>query len=156
MSPEQDQPSDEERKQRAVDLAIERTELAQERTELAEERTKMAARRTLMALDRTLMAWIRTAVTMIGIGVAIYEFLRSTGQPGTPSGLASAEVVALFLISLGVFALAAGTVHYWYVTKRLGRDLYPAWKLTLSVSCVVMVIGVLLVIALAFGLGPLF
>jgi putative membrane protein len=156
MSPEQHQPSDEERKQRAVDLAIERTELAAERTELAQERTKLAARRTLMALDRTFMAWIRTAVTLIGVGIALYELLSSLRPTGTPSGLASAEAVALFLISLGVFALAAATVHYWYVTGKLGRDLYPAWKLTLSVACVVMVIGVLLVIALAFGLGPLF
>jgi putative membrane protein len=157
MNPEQHQPSDEERKQRAVDLAIERTELAEgrtelarERTELAQERTVLAEKRTLMAQDRTLMAWIRTAVAMIGIAVGIYEVVVAVRGEGSDE-LDTASIAAAFLVGLGIFGLTGASVHFWLATTKLGRDLYPAWKFTFSFACVIIVVGVLLIIGLILG-----
>ena len=93
----------------------------QDNNALAEVRTNLAAKRNLMAADRTLMAWVRTALSMISFGFTIYKILQGFQQGDALSAAHqyNPQTVGLFLIGLGIFSMALGTVEYWQTLKEL-------------------------------------
>lgn len=75
-------------------------------TDPANINTELAKERTYAAYERTFLAWIRTALSMMGFGVAIFEFADKTGGNTI---FKSSKLVGLSLIFLSaaciVFAL---------------------------------------------------
>jgi putative membrane protein len=138
-------------------------------TELSSRRTGMSFQRTRMSADRTLMSVIRTSLSLIGFGFTIFQFfskLQNGNLLRPDSG--TARNFGFSLVALGVIML---TIGIWYhVQFMLGlrhrrREMtqaglihaqseYPI-SLTLIVAVLLFLIGVLAVVGIVFGVGPL-
>lgn len=86
--------------------------------------TMMAVDRTLMAADRSLMAWVRTGLSMISFGFTIYKFLEYSREQVLPNGkvapgIATPELVGLFMVGMGIISLILGILENVYNVKRL-------------------------------------
>jgi putative membrane protein len=123
--------------------------------ELAQERTDLAGDRTVMAADRTLMAWIRTALAMISFGFTIYKFLHAfegsgsfhLRRPESPRNL------GIFLTVLGTGSLVAGLIQYVQMLRKIHISVLRT-SVTFYVACVVVILGLLILLGIAVGLGP--
>jgi putative membrane protein len=142
---------------------------AQVNTELASRRTGMSFQRTRMSADRTLMSVIRTSLSLIGFGFTIFQFFSKlqTGNLLRPDS-GTAQNFGFSLVALGVIML---TIGIWYhVRFMLGlrarrsemtnaglihaQSEYPI-SLTLIVAVLLFVIGLVAVVGIVFGRGPL-
>lgn len=97
---------------------------ADPRVELAAVRTGLAFERTRMSADRTLMAVMRTSLGLIGIGFAVFEYFRATGDvPGTGNAFSStaARSVGFALVGLGLGVLGPGIMAHRLFLRRLRR-----------------------------------
>jgi putative membrane protein len=95
---------------------------ADPRVELAAVRTGLAFERTRMSADRTLMAVMRTSLGLIGIGFAVFEYFRATGEmPGTGSSFSSAPArnVGFALVGLGLGVLGPSILAHRLFLRRL-------------------------------------
>ncbi|MEP7033983.1 MAG: DUF202 domain-containing protein [Dermatophilaceae bacterium] len=100
--------------------------------------------RFTLANERTFLAWIRTALALMAGGVAVSQFLPSSGLAG------ARHVIGLTLVALGG-VLAAGSYRHWESNERamrMGHGLPTSVLprlLTASLALVVLaVLGVLL------------
>lgn len=94
------------------------------RVELAAVRTGLAFERTRMSADRTLMAVMRTSLGLIGIGFAVFEYFRATGDvPGAGTAFSStaARNVGFALVGLGLGVLGPGIMAHRLFLRRLRR-----------------------------------
>ncbi len=137
-------------------------------TELAARRTGMSFQRTRMAADRTLMAVIRTSLSLISFGFTIYQFFKKMQEAEVLRGGAhAARNFGLTLVLLGVGMLAAGIVYHVLFMLGLRRErrrlkaeglvhaesTFPV-SLTAIVAVMLLVVGVLATVSLAWGIGP--
>jgi len=138
-------------------------------TELSSRRTGMSFQRTRMSADRTLMSVIRTSLSLIGFGFTIAQFfhkLQEANYLRPDSG--TAKNFGFSLVMLGVLMLVIGI--WYHVRFMLGlrtrrREMtsaglihaqseYPL-SLTLIVAVLLFLIGLLAVVGMVFGVGPL-
>ena len=138
-------------------------------TELSSRRTGMSFQRTRMSADRTLMSVIRTSLSLIGFGFTIFQFFSKlqAGELLRPDS-GTARNFGFSLVALGVIML---TIGIWYhVRFMLGlrhrrhemtqaglihaQSEYPI-SLTLIVAVLLFLIGLLAVVGIVFGVGPL-
>lgn len=137
--------------------------------ELASSRTTMAFERTDLAGERTLMAIVRTSLSLIGFGFTIFKFLQSVlpamGDGEHPRGVPAR--IGLSLVLVGVVLLVVGMIGHWSRVRSLQqrRDvlqgmnlLHPMPRFRLSssffVAFALLVIGLLVTLRMAFGVGP--
>ncbi|MGC1381060.1 MAG: DUF202 domain-containing protein [Candidatus Baltobacteraceae bacterium] len=73
--------------------------------------TRLAFDRTWLAQERTLLSWVRTATSLIGFGFAVFSFFGPTGPGRSLANEGAAELFAVSLISIGLFALVAAAVQ---------------------------------------------
>lgn len=111
---------------------------------------RYACERTIMAQERTLMAWIRTATSLITFGFTIYKFFAL--ELGAKAGPRVHQVIgprefALFMILIGLFALAVATFQNVQDSKSMRKD-YPKARPSLS-SLVAAMIAALGLLAMA-------
>jgi putative membrane protein len=138
-------------------------------TELSSRRTGMSFQRTRMSADRTLMSVIRTSLSLIGFGFTIFQFfskLQAGNVLGPDSG--TARNFGLSLVALGVIML---TIGIWYHVRFMlhlrhrrhemtqaglihSQSEFPI-SLTLIVAVLLFLIGLLAVVGIVFGVGPL-
>ena len=142
-------------------------ERADPRFELASRRTGMAFHRTRMAADRTLMAVIRTSLSLIGFGFTIYQVFRQLKNTGEVAQSAAPRHFGLSLVAVGLFMLVGGIgyhVAFMYELRRQrtamkieglvqARSRFPV-SLTLIVALLLLVIGILAIMSMAFNMGP--
>jgi putative membrane protein len=136
--------------------------------ELGSRRTGMSFQRTRMSADRTLMSVIRTSLSLISFGFTIYQFFERVTDTKmiTPAG-GQARRFGLSLVSLGLVMLLIGIgYHLAFMTGlRAQRETLRAEGLihaesqfprsyTLVVALLLLVIGLLAVMSLAFHIGP--
>ena len=126
--------------------------LVDRNTELAEIRTRWAADRTHWAADRTLIAWIRTGISMIGFGIALGKSGDYLETYGTPlDSYHSLQIVGLALITLGMLGVAAASIQYLRIDKRLASQGYGHVEpvpLGLAMGILVLLIGIFGAIAI--------
>lgn len=98
-----------------------------------------------LANERTFLAWVRTALAMLAGAVA----LHSLGVPD-PEWLRRAVVVALVLFAAVMTALS---YLRWARVERAMRTRAPLPSFSLGLSMTLAVVGVSVLLAVAFGLG---
>jgi len=117
---------------RAIGLAIERTDLALERS--------------AMAAERTLMAWIRTSLAMISFGFTMGKLGDALGPPrvNLVFGRAADIVgVAYYLVILGTSALVLAAVQYRIEVAGLTRHgLKQSSNLAFSIAVLLSLLGI--------------
>ena len=134
--------------------------------ELSSNRTSLSFERTRMSADRTLMSIVRTSLSLISFGFTIFEAFRQLQKSGAVPSISSAlRNLGLALVSLGVLLLIMGIIGQWKfsseLTKRrerlyglalLRRTLQYSATPTFIVACVLLLIGVAAISAIAFRL----
>jgi putative membrane protein len=137
--------------------------------ELSSRRTGMSFQRTRMSADRTLMSVIRTSLSLISFGFTIYQFFEHMAETGliTPSPHGQARRFGLSLVVLGLVMLLVGIGYHLAFMQglRAEREMLRAEGLvhaesrfprsyTLVVALLLLVVGLLAVMSLAFHVGP--
>jgi putative membrane protein len=128
----------------------------------------MSFQRTRMSADRTLMSVIRTSLSLIGFGFTIFQFFSGLKQANVLASTSHApRNFGLALVILGTVLLAVGIAyHVWFMLglrdtrARLmaeglihGESTFPV-SLTLIVSVLLLLIGLLATASMAFNVGP--
>ncbi|HEV8448119.1 MAG TPA: DUF202 domain-containing protein [Gemmatimonadaceae bacterium] len=137
--------------------------------ELSARRTGMSFQRTRMSADRTLMSVIRTSLSLISFGFTIYQFFEHVAETGliTRSPHGQARRFGLSLVVLGLVMLVVGIGYHlaFMAGLRAEREMMRAEGLvhgesrfprsyTLVVALLLLVVGLLAVMSLAFHVGP--
>ena len=136
--------------------------------ELSSRRTGMSFQRTRMSADRTLMSVIRTSLSLIGFGFTIFQFFQKLQGTFLREGSGTARTFGVSLVTLGVLMLMIGI--WYHVRFMLGlrhrraemmttglvhaQSEYPLSP-TLVVAVLLLALGVLAGVGIAFGVGPL-
>jgi putative membrane protein len=135
-------------------------------TELAARRTGMSFQRTRMSADRTLMSVIRTSLSLIGFGFTIFQFFQKLREGGVLAG-GSPRNFGLALVCLGVGMLIVGIAYHLQFMLELrrervemtkaglihGKSTFPT-SLTLIVAVLLLIVGLLAILGMAFNVGP--
>ena len=137
-------------------------------TELASHRTGLSLQRTRMSADRTLMSIIRTALSLISFGFTIYQFLGKLAPSSGGDMALPARRFGIALVVLGIVMLAGGIaahLSFMLALRRergalvdaglLGRDGAFPLSLTLVTSVLLLALGFVAMLNMAFGVGPL-
>jgi putative membrane protein len=136
-------------------------------TELAARRTGMSFQRTRMSADRTLMSVIRTSLSLISFGFTIAQIFQKLREQNVITGAGSARRFGLALVVLGVAMLIGGIVYhaqYMLGLRRMRRSMaaeglihaesiFPA-SLTLITALLLLALGVVAIMSMAFHVGP--
>lgn len=136
--------------------------------ELSSRRTGMSFQRTRMSADRTLMSVIRTSLSLISFGFTIFQifkklneaqFLKSSGAPRHFGETLVYLGIGMLVVGIGyhvVFMLGLRSERR--MLRRSGlvhaESQFPA-SLTLLVAILLLVIGIIAILAMATGTGPL-
>lgn len=128
-------------------MKMEANELIEQPTIMSN--TDLAFERTVMAENRTLMAWIRTAISLISFGFTIYKFFHEA--IGSTHRLISPRKIGMFMIGVGVLALAWGYMEFNDNIKKIKKS-YPAVQRSRSawLALIILVFGIALFITAWF------
>jgi putative membrane protein len=115
---------------------------------------RLGVERTDLAADRTLMAWIRTAFSMISFGFTIGKFFQYLNeQAKRPAQFGGGRMLAVVLITLGLFSLIVGVWEYQKAIARVealvGSGRRPVRPIVVIAGLVALV-GVLAYVAMFF------
>jgi putative membrane protein len=136
--------------------------------ELSSRRTGMSFQRTRMSADRTLMSVIRTSLSLISFGFTIYQFFEHMAETKLITRVdGQARRFGLSLVVLGLVMLLLGIGYHLAFMQglRVEREMLRAEGLvhaesrfprsyTLVVALLLLVVGLLAVMSLAFHVGP--
>jgi len=137
-------------------------------TELSSRRTGMSFQRTRMSADRTLMSVIRTSLSLISFGFTIFQLFKKFHEANLLKSSASPRNFGESLVYLGIGMLIVGIAyHVAFMTglrherttlKNAGlihADSQFPISFTLLAAILLLVIGVVAIIAMVTGMGPL-
>ena len=136
-------------------------------TELSSRRTGMSFQRTRMSADRTLMSVIRTSLSLIGFGFTIAQVFQKLRDQDVIKKVAAPRNFGIALVALGIVMLVLGIVYhvqFMMGLRRLresmraeglihGESGFP-YSFTLITAVILLVIGVVAIVSLAFRVGP--
>ena len=136
--------------------------------ELSSRRTGMSFQRTRMSADRTLMSVIRTSLSLIGFGFTIFQVFQKLHDAGVIKTTRTPRNFGESLVYLGIAMLVVGIGYHvaFMVGLRRQRDSlkraglihaeshFPL-SLTLTVAVLLLGIGVMAIVAMVGGIGPL-
>ena len=117
----------------------------------------LALDRTRLAAERTLMGWIRTSFSMMTFGFTIYKVMQEVGQlsAATNAPVTQTRHLGLALSALGTVALMIACVQHWKYTRSLRHgEASQFLDLTLTVACLVVCLGLLILGGLLLRFGP--
>jgi putative membrane protein len=136
--------------------------------ELASRRTGMSFQRTRMSADRTLMSVIRTALSLIGFGFTIFQIFKKLYEAQILKSSSAARHFGESLVYLGIGMLVVGVGYHLVFMLGLRRERQALKRtglihaesqfppsLTLLVAILLLGIGILAILAMATGTGPL-
>lgn len=113
--------------------------------------------RVLFAAERTLLAWNRTSLSLIAFGFVVERaglLLDALSQSASKSILTF--WLGLAFIALGAFTSGYSARQYSVILRTLTPEEFPAdyqAKWGLAVNRLVAILGVLLIMVIAFGRG---
>jgi len=136
--------------------------------ELSARRTGMSFQRTRMSADRTLMSVIRTSLSLISFGFTIAQVFQKLHESAIIRGAGASRGFGGALVGIGILLLVGGIVyHVLYMTQLRqerahlaqqqlihAQSPYP-FSLSLLTAVVLLVLGVVALLGVSFGLGPL-
>jgi putative membrane protein len=136
-------------------------------TELSARRTGMSFQRTRMSADRTLMSVIRTSLSLIGFGFTIAQVFEKLRDQNVITRAAAPRNFGLALVGLGVVMLVLGIgyhVQFMLGLRHLresmreeglvhGETVFPV-SFTLITALILLVIGLVAIVSIAFRVGP--
>jgi putative membrane protein len=112
---------------------------------------RLAYERTNLAHERTLMAWTRTATSLITFGFAIYKFFQLEGVSGLrprTHAIIGPRHFAMFMIIIGLFALAVATIQHWQHRDSLRKQgIEISRSLAAVVAGLISLLGILAIVA---------
>lgn len=99
--------------------------------------------RSLLANERTVLAWVRTALTLLALGVAVFQF-------GT--ALDARRALAAVLVGLGGVTAVIGAVRFGRADRDIRQGRLPTtarsvWLLAAAVAALSAAILIALVVA---------
>lgn len=141
----------------------------QKSVELSSRRTGMSFQRTRMSADRTLMSVIRTSLSLISFGFTIFQVFEKLRETGTLTHAAAPRNFGLTLVVLGIVMLMIGIIYHLQFMQGLRREReamrqaglvhaesrFPP-SMTLIAAIVLLVVGIVAIISMAFQVGPFF
>ena len=136
--------------------------------ELSARRTGMSFQRTRMSADRTLMSVIRTSLSLISFGFTIAQVFLKLHESAVIKGAGASRGFGGTLVGIGILLLVGGIVyHVLYMTQlrqertRLAQQQlihaqspYP-FSLSLLTAVVLLALGVVALLGVSSGVGPL-
>ena len=136
--------------------------------ELSARRTGMSFQRTRMSADRTLMSVIRTSLSLISFGFTIAQVFQKLHESAVIKGAGASRGFGGTLVGIGILLLVGGIVyHVLYMTQlrqertRLAQQQlihaqspYP-FSLSLLTAVVLLALGVVALLGVSSGVGPL-
>ena len=136
--------------------------------ELSSRRTGMSFQRTRMSADRTLMSVIRTSLSLIGFGFTIFQVFQKLHEAGILKTRGTARSFSEILVYLGIGMLVVGIAYHItfmlglrrerITLKRAGllhaESQFPV-SLTLIVAVLLLIVGIMAILAMVNGTGPL-
>lgn len=128
----------------------------------------MSFQRTRLSADRTLMSVIRTSLSLISFGFTIFQVFRKLQDSQVIKTGSSARNFGETLVCLGIGMLVLGIVYHvaFMLELRHERALlaragliraksgFPI-SMTLLVGVLLLVIGILAIVSMITGAGPL-
>ena len=137
-------------------------------TELSARRTGMSFQRTRMSADRTLMSVIRTSLSLISFGFTIAQGFQKLHESAVIKSASAARNFGAALVMIGILLLAGGIAYhvlYMVQLRRERRSLaqqqlihaetsYP-YSLSLMTAIVLLLLGLVAMVGVIFGAGPL-
>jgi putative membrane protein len=136
--------------------------------ELSARRTGMSFQRTRMSTDRTLMSVMRTSISLISFGFTIAQFFeRLRTSDILPHESRAPRNFGVALVALGIAMLVLGIIYHVHYMRTLRREReamaheglihgetpYP-YSLTLMISVLMLLLGVLAIISMTAHIGP--
>jgi putative membrane protein len=148
-------------------MEAERREQVDPSTEMSMRRTGMSFQRTRLSAERTLMSVLRTSLSLISFGFTIYQVFQKAAEKHILSGSAPARNFGVALILLGIAVLVIGAVFHIRFMAGLraerdamkadglihGESAYPP-STTLFAVALVLLLGVMAILNIAYGFGP--
>ena len=136
--------------------------------ELSSRRTGMSFQRTRMSADRTLMSVIRTSLSLIGFGFTIFQIFQKAHDADMLKSSTAPRHFGEALVYLGIGMLVIGIGYHCVFMLGLRRERlqmkadglihaesqYPL-SLTLVAAICLLVIGILAILSMVLGTGPL-
>ena len=136
-------------------------------TELSSRRTGMSFQRTRMSADRTLMSVIRTSLSLIGFGFTIAQVFEKLRDQDIITKAAAPRNFGVALVALGILMLLIGIgyhIQFMLGLRHLresmrkegllhGETVFPV-SFTLITALILLVIGVVAIVSIAFRVGP--
>ena len=136
-------------------------------TELSSRRTGMSFQRTRMSADRTLMSVIRTSLSLIGFGFTISQVFQKLYEAQVLKSSTAPRRFGEALVLLGISMLVLGLIYQVSFMRELrrqreqlkrdglihGESQFPI-SLTAIVAVLLLAIGILAILSMAFHLGP--
>jgi putative membrane protein len=136
--------------------------------ELSARRTGMSFQRTRMSADRTLMSVIRTSLSLISFGFTIAQVFQKLHDGAIIKSPGAARDFGAGLVAIGILLLVGGIVyHVLYMTQLRqeraslaqqqlihAQSPYP-FSLSLLTAIVLLLLGVVAMVGVTFGAGPL-
>jgi putative membrane protein len=128
----------------------------------------MSFQRTRMSADRTLMSVMRTSLSLISFGFTIFQFFKQMEETKVlTSSRASARNFGLTLLTLGAGMLVFGIIYHLLFMRELrrrrnqlvadglihGESGFPA-SLSVIIAVLLLLVGLLAVMSIAFKFGP--
>ncbi|MBV8795929.1 MAG: DUF202 domain-containing protein [Hyphomicrobiales bacterium] len=127
----------------------------------------MSFQRTRMSADRTLMSVIRTSLSLIGFGFTIAQVFQKLRDQEIIKKAAAPRNFGLALVALGIVMLVLGIVYHVQFMLGLrhlrasmreeglvhGETVFPL-SLTLITALILLIIGVVAIVSMAFHVGP--
>ena len=136
--------------------------------ELSARRTGMSFQRTRMSADRTLMSVIRTSLSLISFGFTIAQVFQKLHESDVIKGEGASRNFGAALVLIGILLLAGGIVYHIVYMVQLRQERaslaqqqlihaqspYP-YSLSLLTAIVLLVLGVVAMVGVTLGVGPL-
>jgi inner membrane protein YidH len=136
--------------------------------ELSSRRTGMSFQRTRMSADRTLMSVIRTSLSLIGFGFTIFQVFEKLHEAGILKTRGTARSFGEMLVYLGIGMLVVGIGYHVIFMLGLRRERIALKRagllhaesqfplsLTLVVAILLLIVGIMAILAMVNGTGPL-
>lgn len=95
-----------------------------------EQRTEMESRaRTHLANERTFLAWLRTGFSLIGLGLAVAQFLQHQIVPG----LHLTRGMAILMVVTGILMAVDGARRYVHHSKQIEAGVFLVTTRTIKI-----------------------
>jgi putative membrane protein len=150
-----------------MEMITSRSDAEQISVELSSRRTGMSFQRTRMSADRTLMSVIRTSLSLISFGFTIFQVFQKPRDTNVLTATKAPRKFGIALVAMGVVMLVVGIIYHLQFMHGLRvernqmtaagivhAESHFALSFTLVTALLLLLIGILAIVNMAFYFGP--